>query len=148
MAVRYIPEGFETVTPYLRMKGARQVMDTLKRVFDAEEMDCETLPDGTIMHAQMRLGSSIVMMSEARGEYPALPCSLYLYLEDVDAIYKRGLKAGMESLREPQDEFYGDRAAGLRDSAGNEWWIATHQEDVSPEEMKRRQEKMMGEMSG
>ncbi len=143
MAARYIPEGFHTITPYLRVHRVSEVMETLKRVFDAEEISRETLPDGKIMHAQMRIGSSVVMMSDAREDFSPLPCMLYLYIEDVDAVYKRALDAGMESLRVPEDEFYGDRAAGVRDLGGNEWWFATHIEDVSAEEMKRRQAAMM-----
>ncbi|MBK7869473.1 MAG: VOC family protein [Saprospiraceae bacterium] len=139
MKVNPIPEGFHTVTPYLLVKDSLALVDFLKKTFDAEEISIMSNPDGTVGHGQMRIGNSIVMLAEARGDYPPMPTMLYLYVEDVDAAYQRGIASGGKSLREPTDEFYGDRSCGLLDACGNQWWVATHIEDVSPEEMQRRE---------
>ena len=103
------------------------------------------LPDGRVMHAQVRIGDSPIMMGQAREEWPAMPACIYLYVEDADAGYEKALAAGATSLEVPRDEFYGDRHGSVRDSQGNIWWIATHIEDVSPEEIERRAAEMRGE---
>lgn len=139
MAVQPIPEGFHTVTPYLLVEGAPKLIEFVKSAFGAEQTMCHTLPDGAIMHAQVKIGDAIVMLSEARGEFKAMPTMLHLYVPDIDATYRSAIEAGGQSLREPTDEFYGDRSAGVLDPCGNQWWIATHVEDVSPEEMAKRQ---------
>jgi uncharacterized glyoxalase superfamily protein PhnB len=90
------------------------------------------------MHAELRLGDSLVMIAEASAQYGPFPAMLHLYLEDVDAVYRRALAAGAAALQEPADQFYGDRTAGVRDAFGNTWWLATHIEDVPLEEMQRR----------
>jgi uncharacterized glyoxalase superfamily protein PhnB len=82
----------------------------------------------------------MVMMSEAQGEFKPMPAMIHLYVEDVDAVYERAIRAGATSLREPSDQFYGDRAGGVQDPCGNQWWIATHKEDLSVEEIRRRTE--------
>jgi PhnB protein len=138
MPVKPIPEGFHTVTPYIVVSGVAKLIDFLKRAFDGKEMICHTKPDGTIGHAEVRIGDSPIMMGEACGEWKAMPCAIYLYVPDTDAMYKRALQAGATSIMEPANQFYGDRNAGVKDPCGNLWWIATHVEDVSPEEMKRR----------
>jgi uncharacterized glyoxalase superfamily protein PhnB len=143
MTVKPIPEGYHTVTPYLVVQGAAQLIDFLKQAFAAEEIQRMTRPDGSIGHAEVRIGDSRVMLGEAGGEFKPMPAMLHLYMEDADAVYQRALLAGATSLREPVDEFYGDRMAGVKDQFGNQWWIATHIEDVSPEEMVRRQEVFM-----
>jgi PhnB protein len=97
-------------------------------------------PDGTIAHAEVRIGDSAVMMGEPMGEQQPRPATLYLYVNDTDAVYQRALQAGATSLMEPADQFYGDRNAGVQDVFGNYWWIGTHKEDVSPEELKKRAE--------
>ena len=140
MAVKPIPEGYHTVTPYLIVRGAAQLIDFMKRAFAAEEIQRMPLPDGSIMHAEVRMGDSRVMLSEASGEYQPMPTMLHLYVEDMDTLYQRALQAGATSLRQPVDEFYGDRIGGVKDPFGNQWWIATHIEDVSPEELARRQQ--------
>ncbi len=86
----------------------------------------------------MKIGDSIIMMGEAAGQWKPLPSMLYVYVPDTDATYQRALQAGGRTLREPRDEFYGDRTAGVEDPCGNQWWIGTHIEDVAPEEMQRR----------
>jgi PhnB protein len=139
MSVKPIPEGFHTVTPYLPVQGVSRLIEFLKQAFGAEEIHVATMPDGSVMHAQVKIGDSMVMMGEARGEWKAMPGMLYLYVDDVDAWYHRALKAGATSVRELTNEFYGDRVGGVQDPSGNQWWMATHVEDVSPEEMARRE---------
>jgi PhnB protein len=143
IAVKPIPEGSHTVTPYLMVQGASKLIDFLKQAFKAEEIHRFTFPDGTVMHAQVRIGDSMVMMSEARAEHEPMPTMIYLYVEDVDTVYKRALQAGAISLREPTNEFYGDRSGGIKAASGNQWWIGTHIEDVSPRELEKRAEAFM-----
>ncbi|MBZ5496966.1 MAG: VOC family protein [Acidobacteriia bacterium] len=92
----------------------------------------------TVQHAEAKIGDSIIMMGEAQGEWKPKPATLYVYVDDVDAVYRRALQAGATSLREPANQFYGDRSGGVQDESGNQWWIATHIEHVTPEEMARR----------
>ena len=139
MAVKPIPEGFHTVTPYLLVPGVARLIDFLKQAFGAEVIERSDMPDGTVMHAMVKIGDSMVMMGEARGESKPMPGMLYLYVDDVDAWYHRAMKAGATSVRELTNEFYGDRVGGVKDPSGNQWWMATHVEDVSPEEMARRE---------
>lgn len=143
MAVKPIPEGHHSVTPYLVVPGVAKLIDFLKRAFEAKEIHRTTRPDGTIMHAEVRIGDSMVMMGEARGEWKPMPGAIYLYVNDTDATYKRALRAGATSVMEPADQFYGDRNAGVKDPVGNHWWIATHKEDVPPEELAKRAEAFM-----
>jgi PhnB protein len=133
-----IPQGYHTATPYLAVRGVPKLMTFLKQAFYAEERERMTAPDGRVSHAEMKIGDSIIMMGEPTGESKSMPGMIYLYLEDTDAAYKRALQAGASSLREPTDMFYGDRNAAVTDPVGNQWWIATHVEDVPPEEMQRR----------
>lgn len=136
--VKPIPQGYHSVTPYLSVQGVPKLITFLKQAFGAEERERMTTPDGRVSHAEMKIGDSIVMMGEPTGESKPMPSMIYLYLEDTDAAYKRALAAGATSLRAPTDMFYGDRNAAVTDSVGNQWWIATHMEDVPPEEMQRR----------
>jgi len=138
MTVQPIPEGYHTVTPYLIVQGAAQLIDFLKQAFDAEEILRMAQPDGTITHAEVKIGDSRMMMSESTGDFKPMPAMLHLYVEDMDAVYRQALQAGATPLREPEDQFYGDRTGGVQDSSGNQWWLATHIEDVSAEEMARR----------
>ena len=140
MAVKPVPDGYHTVTPYLVVSDVAGLIDFLEQVFDVKEKEIMRQPDGSIMHAEVRIGDSVIMMGEATDEFAPMPGMLHVYLEDVDDAYRRALAAGATSLREPTDEFYGDRAAGVQDAFGNQWWMATHVEDVSPEEMQRRAE--------
>jgi PhnB protein len=145
MAVKAIPEGYHSVTPYLTVHGVPTLIDFMKQAFEAQEIERMTRPDGTIGHAEVKIGDSIVMMGEAGGQWQPMPGSIYLYVNDVDATYKRALRAGAVSTMEPIDQFYGDRSAGVKDPSGNQWWIATHKEDLSREElMKRAQVAMKG----
>lgn len=138
MPVRPIPEGYHSVTPYLMVQGVPKLIDFLREAFDARETERMTNPDGTVMHAEVKIGDSVVMMGEAGDEFKAMPGVIHLYVHDMDATYVRALEAGATSLREPADQFYGDRSAGVKDPSGNHWWIVTHIEDVSREEMLRR----------
>ena len=137
-AVKPIPEGFHTVTPFLIVKDAAKLLEFIKKAFNGETTSIMKDPDGNVMHATARIGDSIIMASDTNNRFPAMPCMLYLYMDEVDAIYKQAIKAGGQSLREPTNEFYGDRSAGIKDAWDNQWWIATHVEDVDEEEMKRR----------
>jgi PhnB protein len=138
MAVKPIPEGYRSVTPYLVVQGTATLIDFLKQAFDAQELMRMPAPDGSIMHAEVRIGDSTLMMGDARGQMKPMPSTLYLYVHDADATYKRALQAGATSTMEPADQFYGDRSAGVVDPVGNHWWIATHIEDVPPDELAER----------
>ena len=136
--VEPIPDGYHSVAPYLMVQGVPGLIDFLREAFGADETLRMPRPDGTIRHAEVRIGNSIVMMGEVSDPSQTMPASIHLYVEDADAAYERALRAGATSLREPTDEFYGDRLGGVRDPVGNQWWIATHREDVPPEEMAKR----------
>ncbi len=148
MPVKPIPDGYHAVTPYLVVPGAAKLMDFLQRAFGAQEVGRYPQPDGTLMHAEMRIGDSVVMMSDASSMMPAMPACMLLYVTDCDATYKRAVQAGATSVREPENQFYGDRSGGVKDAFGNMWWIATHIEDVAPEEMGRRAQAAMQKRSG
>ena len=142
--VKPIPEGYHTVTPYLVVQGAGKLIDFMKAAFNAQEMFRMPMPDGSIGHAEMRIGNSAIMLGEANDQHKAMPPCLQLYLEDVDAVYARAVAAGATPVAEPANQFYGDRRGGVQDMCGNYWWMATHIEDVSEEEMKRRMEAAAG----
>ena len=138
MTVNYIPDGYHTITPYLVLEKVAEFLDFAREVFDAVESERQTRPDGSIMHAEVKIGDSRVMMGGVKEGWDPVPGFFYLYVPDSDAMYERALKAGATSLQEPKDEFYGDRSGGVRDPFGNLWWFATHKEDVSSEEIARR----------
>jgi len=147
MAVKPIPDGFHSVTPELNVKGAAKLIDFMKQAFAAEEVMRMPGPGGALMHAEVRIGDSIVMLMDAVRE-PPMPGSVFLYVNDVDAVYKRALQAGATSLTEPTNMFWGDRFARVKDSFGNLWGIATHKEDVPPAEMPKRAEAFMKQQGG
>lgn len=136
--INHKPKEFHTITPYLMTQGADRLVDFLKQAFGAEVRDCTRRPDGAIVHSQIRIGDSVLELSEANESWKPMSCAIHLYVEDADATYRRAVEAGATSLYEPDDKPYGDREAGVKDPAGNLWFIATHQEDVSKEEMERR----------
>lgn len=140
--VRAVPEGFHTVTPYITASDAKAVIDFLQRAFDAKVTERIDDESGGIRHAQVQVGDSFVMLTDGNDACLPAPAAFYLYLTDVDAAYGRALRAGGESVMEPADQFYGDRNAGVRDACGNTWWLATHIEDVSSEEIARRAKAM------
>ena len=142
--VKPIPEGFHTITPYLVADGAEKVIRFMKDAFGAQTVfEPMTRPDGKIMHAELKIGDSIVMLSDVSERAQATSDMLHLYVPNVDAVYQKALKAGGKSLSEPADQFYGDRSGGVMDPAGNRWFIATHIEDVSPAELKKRAAEFM-----
>jgi PhnB protein len=141
MAVKPVPDGYHTVTPYLVVRGAAKTIEFARKAFGAEVIE-EPIkrPDGTIMHTQIKIGDSIVMISDASEQHPPTQSMLYLYVPNVDAVYQRAVAAGGTSLMEPIDQFYGDRSGGVKDPSGNQWFIGTHKEDVAPQELKKRAE--------
>ena len=140
MAVKPIPDGYTSVTPYLTVTGVEQLLDFVKKAFDADETVRMARADGSIGHAEVAIAGSMVMMGEASGQMPPMPGMIHLYVDDCDATYHRALESGATSLQEPADQFYGDRTAGVRDPLGNVWWIAKHVEDVPEDEMAKRSE--------
>ena len=139
MAVNPIPEGYQSVVPYLIAPGnAAELIDFAKVVFGAEEKERHPTPEGGVGHAEIKIGDSIVMLADAGGEWKPSTTPLFMYSDDCDGVYQRAMDAGAESVKEATDEFYGDRVAGFKDPAGNTWWISTHIEDVSDEEIARR----------
>lgn len=115
--------SYQTVVPYLIVRGVPDLITFLARVFGAEELQRHLSPDGDIMHAEVRIGDSVVMIAEATGTIEAMPTTLQLLVDDVDATYDHALKAGAVSLRLPEDQPYGYRNAGVRDASGNRWWL-------------------------
>ena len=136
--VKTVPEGYHSVNPFLIVEGAPKLIQFLKQTFDAKVEESVNGPDGRIAHAELTVGDSIIMMSDATPKYGATASHLYVYPENVDLTFKRALEAGASSVQEPADQFYGDRTAGVKDPTGNYWWIAQHMEDVSQEELGRR----------
>jgi PhnB protein len=147
-----IPKGYHSITPYLVIKGAAQAIEYYKKVFGATEVVRMNGPDGKVGHAELQVGDSRFMLAD---ENPSMgagytsassignsPVSLYLYVPDVDKVFERAVAAGGKTLRAVQDQFYGDRSGFIQDPFGHLWGIATHVEDVSPEEMKERMKKM------
>jgi PhnB protein len=133
-----IPDGYHTVTPYLIVEKAAEVIAFAERAFGAQVICKMVNPDGTIGHSEIRIGDSVIMLGGAKDQWKAMPAMIHLYLPDVDAVHARALAAGAAEVSPVKDQFYGDRSGGVKDVAGNVWWIATHTEDVSEEEMKRR----------
>jgi len=145
MPVKYIPDGYHTVTPYLTADDAAIVINFLQQAFNAQVTFEMKDTDGNVRHAELRVGDSMLMLGQARDEWTSRPMSFYLYVPDADAAYKSAVAAGGKSLQEPTTQFYGDRSGGVEDPQGNYWWIATHVEDVSPEEMEKRQKAAMSQ---
>ena len=144
--VNPIPQGFHTITPYLIVSDASRLIDFIKKSFNATEIDrFET--DNTILHAILQIGDSKIMISDSNQNMKPMSCFLYLYVNNVDETFQRAIAAGAISMREPTDEFYGDRGAGVLDFAGNNWYIATHKKDVSRDELKRLAEEQIKKIS-
>jgi PhnB protein len=123
------PEGYSTISPYLVVAGAQSVIDFAKNAFGATELRGYDMPDGSVMHAELRIGDTAVMIGDAGGEWPAFPSWLHIYVDDVDATYRRALTAGGASVQEPkQREGDPDKRGGVKDPGGNTWWVATQVE--------------------
>lgn len=138
--VNPIPDEYGSVTPYLVVEGAEELMGFLQNTFGATVRGNDVMrgPDGRIGHAEVEIGDSIVMLSDVPPDGEAMQAMLNVYVEDCDTTYEKALAAGAESMRPLEDQFYGDRSGGVRDKWGNQWYISTHIEDVAPEEMERR----------
>ncbi len=136
--VNYKPAGYHTVTPYLTVMEPERLIEFLTQAFDGQATEALKDADGRIQHAEVRIGDSMLMIGGAREAAAVKPAVFYLYVPDTDALYQRALAAGGISLMEPADQFYGDRNAGVQDPLGNTWWIATHKEEMSAEELQRR----------
>ena len=151
MVVKAIPDGYHTATPYLVVRGGVKAIDFYKAAFGAKELMRLEMPDKRLGHAEIQIGDSIIMLADENPEmgvkspeaFGGSPVSIMLYFADVDAVVKQAVAAGAKLERPVQDQFYGDRSGVIRDPFGHQWTIATHKEDVSPEEMKRRLEAMM-----
>ena len=126
----HIPEGLQSVNPYLHPRRAEPLISFLKRAFGAQEVAKYASPDGVIHHAVLRVGDAVLEMGEAHGKYEPMPAMFYLYVPNMDAVYKQALAAGGTKLHEPTDQPYGDRNAAVKDAFGNTWYIATHVKDV------------------
>jgi uncharacterized glyoxalase superfamily protein PhnB len=138
VAVKPVPEGYRTVTPYLIVQNANALLTFVRTAFQATIVEEHRTPDGGVVHADFMIGDSHVMAAQGSDRWPAQPGTVLLYVEDADATYKAALAAGGVSIQEMATQFYGDRSGGVRDPSGVTWWISTHVEDVSPEEMERR----------
>lgn len=144
--VRPIPEGYHTVTPYLCVKGAARALEFYEKAFGARELMRISQPDGRIGHAEIQIGDSRIMLADEFPEYGrrspesigGSPVGIHLFVEDVDALARQATAAGAKVLRPVADQFYGDRLGMFADPFGHIWSIATHKEDVSPEEIRRR----------
>jgi PhnB protein len=151
--VHYIPKGYNSISPYLVVKGAAKAIDYYKKVFGATEVVRMDGPDGKVGHAELQIGDSRVMLADenpsmGQGHMSASglggsPVSLYVYLPDVDRVIERAVDHGAKVLKPVQDQFYGDRSGFFQDPFGHLWGIATHIEDVSPKDMKERAQKAM-----
>lgn len=144
MKVDPVPPGFHTITPYLSVHRVPETIEFLKKAFGAEEIQRHTMPDGRVMNAEIRIGDSMVMMGERPADHEASPAMLYMYVENADEVYRRAVEAGGKSIMEPVTQFYGDRSGAVEDPSGNQWWIATHVEDMSDEELIERAKKERG----
>ena len=139
-SVRAVPEGYHTVTPYLVVDNAEKLLEFMTNAFDGKLLSITRGENQRVMHATVKIGDSIIMVSDTmEGMQPQIGM-LYLYLEEVDKVYEKAIAAKATSLHEPTNEFYGDRAAAVKDAWGNVWWMATHVEDVDEHELKRRAE--------
>ena len=144
--VKAIPDGYHTCTPYLYIRGAAAAIDFYKKAFGAAETLRIPGPEGKIGHAEIKIGNSMIMMADENlgmgakspQTYGGTAVSLLLYVENVDKVFNQAVASGAKVLQAVEDKFYGDRMGGLTDPFGHVWFVATHKEDVSPEEMQRR----------
>lgn len=133
-----VPDGYHSITPYLKLPNAERLVEFLKKAFDGVETGRLTKPDGTMLHAEVRIGDSLVMVHEQPGHWQPKPSTLYLYVGDVDATYKQAIEAGARSVIGPTNMYYGDRTAYVTDVSENDWWIATRLETTTLEDMQKR----------
>jgi PhnB protein len=156
MAVKPIPEGYHTLAPYLAVDNAAEAIDYYKEAFGAKERVRMNAPGGAIGHAELEIGDSVVMLSDPFPQSSTKPpkelggssMSVFMYVEDVDAVVKQAVDAGATVLMEVADQFWGDRFGTVQDPFGHTWSVATHVEDVPPEEIAERAKAAMADMSG
>ena len=157
MTVKPIPEGYHTITPYLSIKGAAAAIDYYKRALGAVELFRLDAPNGQVGHAELKIGDSSIMLADECPEEAAFhnpqdlggsTVALHLYVEDADALFAQAIKAGGKVIKPVEDQFYGDRTGTFQDPYGHVWFIATHKEDLAPEEINRRAEEMFKKMGG
>lgn len=152
-SVKPVPEGYHTITPSLTCKNARQAMEFYKNAFGAKETICMEGPGGSIGHAELTIGDSVIMVND---EFPGMSTAptglggsyLFLYVDDCDAVFNRAVAAGAQVTMPLADQFWGDRFGKLTDPFGYNWGVATHVEDVTPEEMERRSKEWMAKAAG
>jgi PhnB protein len=125
MGSPYKPQGYSSVSPYLIVEGASRTIEFLVRAFDAVELRSFADPTGKLMHAEVRLDDTVVMLADHSGDWPAQPSNVHIYVPDVDATYRRALEAGATSVQEPTKKDDEDRRGGVKDASGTTWWIAT-----------------------
>ena len=143
--VNMAPKGYHTITPLLRVKESLKLIDFLVQVFEAKEISRYHQKDGSIIHAEVRIGDSIIIVSDSTLEWKPTSCALYLHVDDTDKRYERALEYGATSLMEPRDEFYGDRCAVVIDRFGNQWWITSRKENLSGESIDNSSDSDMDE---
>ena len=156
MSVKPIPEGYHTLTPFLTVRDAARAIEFYKQAFGAEQRgDVAKGPDGKVMHAELKIGDSIIMLSDEFPEYGSLSpqssggagMGLHIYVEGVDAAFDRAVKAGAQVEMPVGDQFWGDRYGKLKDPFGHKWSIATHVKDISEDDMKRNMDEAMKQMA-
>lgn len=133
MSVKPIRDGFHTITPYLIVRNAPRLIEFLLTAFEGKLISRKNRPDGSVMHAEMRIGDSMLMLAEGTNDFPPMSIAIYLYVVNCDAVYQRALATGGISISECQDMPYGERHGGIKDPCGNIWWVATHIADMPPE---------------
>jgi uncharacterized glyoxalase superfamily protein PhnB len=155
MAVKAIPDGYHTITPSLTVRDGAKALDFYTKAFGAQERMRIPGPDGRLMHAEMQVGNSIIMLAD---EMPEMGCkapaavgavssSLYVYVPDVDSAFERAVQAGAKALMPPADMFWGDRFGTVEDPSGHRWGLATHKKDPTPAEMEKGQKDMLASMA-
>ena len=147
MAINPIPDGYHVVTPILLVEDADALIDFMTRTFDAQQHQLGRRPNGKIFHADFTIAGAHIMISEAGGAFPPAAAAVNVYVPDVDSTYRRALDAGATSIMAPGNRFYGDRTAAVKDRTGIVWSLATHIEDVAPDELKRREAEAIRQMS-
>jgi PhnB protein len=138
MPVKPVPDGYSAVTPYLIVKDVDRLLAFVQAAFGAQVVDVHRDGGGRVMHADITIGGAHIMLGQAGEKWPEKLGSIHLYVPDADAVYRAAIAAGARSLYEPTTHFYGDRSGGVEDPSGMTWWISTHVEDVTPEEMEKR----------